>query len=115
MGECRCVIILTVIAMSLLRAMKRVQRWAIACLPVTSSMKCIAADVHDWAMQSQAKPRKNVTLSASAMLHGVGNCRGVDNGVMLKPSWIKGKHRFSCHCNYCSWLSTIRFGSLEFL
>ena len=78
-------------------------------------LKCFAADVHDWAMQSLSKSAGERHTSAHQLLHGLRNCRGVDNGVMLKPAWIKRKHPFSCHCNYCSWLSTIRFGSLEFL
>ena len=34
----------------------------------------------------QAKQRENVTVTRISLLHGVGNCRGVDNGVTLKPA-----------------------------
>jgi hypothetical protein len=34
----------------------------------------------------KAKQWENVTLTRISMLHGVGNCRGVDNGVTLKSA-----------------------------
>jgi hypothetical protein len=34
----------------------------------------------------KAKQRKNVTLTRISLLHGVGNCRGVDNGVTLESA-----------------------------
>jgi hypothetical protein len=34
----------------------------------------------------QAKKRENVTLTRISLLHGVTNCRGVDNGVTLKSA-----------------------------
>jgi hypothetical protein len=37
-------------------------------------------------MQPQAEQRENVTLMRISLLDGVGNCRGVDNGVTLKSA-----------------------------
>jgi hypothetical protein len=34
----------------------------------------------------KAKQRENVILTRISLLYGVGNCRGVDNGVTLKSA-----------------------------